>query len=663
MRLAAVLPAVAMSVVAGTALVLAMVGAYRFWLNLVLSVPLTCVLGAVVFVHSRASSGTRRADIVAAMAAVVIAAISFGLYGHQPSQYTFIDQDPGAYSATARWIARSGSLRADAAVGPFATAPNLTFESPAVYDTGGGHLEFQFDHLASAAMAVAFDAGGEQALFRLSAFCTAAALLPIYVLGCGLLRRAWLSVAVMTMVAVSVPFVWTGRGTYSEPYTLLPLAAGMVTLCWLWKKPRVGLALVAGALVGTTVMARIDGVAYLFPLLPFAALLWGRRRRVVAAALLIGAAVPTLIGAIDLHYLSGRYGQDFDSQRALLDRTLVLIAVLCLVALLAQRRSRGAWDRLVRSRVGVVFGGLCGAAFLAGWLLRPALVTVRRPEEPYIERLQRAAGLAVDGTHSYWESSLRWIGWYVGAPAMVLAALGCGTVVWRMLSRRAAAADGVVVSFLALAGVIYVWAPSITGYQIWAMRRYVPLVLPGIALLAGVGVDRILTVSSLRFGRLSAGLVGAAGALLLVVPAGAATVPVRELREQAGFLRVAESACGAAGRRGVFVVTGSFASVVPQTLRSWCGAPTAIVTPNESLAELQALARAWGAECRPLILVAAPASAITRYRTVVGPVAETPTAINPRRLERTLVRRPDGYVVERLSLGLAVVDAPNRCTS
>jgi hypothetical protein len=469
----------------------------------------------------------------------------------------------------------------------------------------------------------------------------------------------------MTMVAVSVPFVWIGRGTYSEPYSLLPLAAGMVALCWLWKKPRVGLALVAGALVGTTVMARIDGVAYLFPLLPFAALLWARRRRTVAAALLIGAAVPAIIGAIDLRYLTGHYLEEFGSRhaRALLDRTFVLIGVLCVLALVARRPSRRAWDRLVRSRAGVVLGGLSGAAFVAGWLLRPALFTVRRPDDAYIARLQRAAGLTVDGTRTYWESSLRWIGWYVGAPAMVLAALGCGTVVWRLLSRRAAAADGVVVSFLALAGVIYLWAPSITGYQIWAMRRYVPLVLPGIALLAGVGVDRILTVSSLRFGRLSAGLVGAAGTLLLVVPAGAATLPVREMREQAGFLRVAESACGAAGRRGVFVVTGSFASVVPQTLRSWCGAPTAIVTPNESPAELQALARAWGAECRPLILVAAPASAISRYRTVVGAVAETRTAINPRRLERTLVRRPDGYVVEQFSLGVAVVDAPNRCTS
>ncbi len=321
-------------------------------------------------------------DVLAAIAALAVAAIALGLYGYHPSQYTFIDEDPGSYSSTARWIARDGSLRDDAAVGPFKGAPNLVFQTAAVFDTGGGHLEFQFNHLASVAMAFAFGVGGQRGLYRLAALSTALALLPLYVLGCRLLRRPWLAVVVAATLAGSLPFIWIGRGTYSEPFTLLPLMAALVALCWLWERPRVGTAVLAGALVGTTLMARIDGVAYLFPLMPFAALLWARKQRSAVVGLLVAAAVPALIGALDLRYLTGPYGKALAHDRSALEHVLLLLAVVSAVAVAASGPVRRLWGRVGRSRAGVVAGGLTSAGFLAGWLAAPHPVHGPRTEQP-----------------------------------------------------------------------------------------------------------------------------------------------------------------------------------------------------------------------------------------------------------------------------------------
>ena len=50
-----------------------------------------------------------------AAATVVVAAASFAFSGWHPGQHVLVDRDPGSYGATARSIARGGSLRVDAA--------------------------------------------------------------------------------------------------------------------------------------------------------------------------------------------------------------------------------------------------------------------------------------------------------------------------------------------------------------------------------------------------------------------------------------------------------------------------------------------------------------------------------------------------------------------
>ena len=69
---------------------------------------------------------------------------------------------------------------------------------------------------------------------------------------------------------------------------------------------------------------------------------------------------------------------------------------------------------------------------LVGLAERPYLQTVRGQTDPAMIRavaaLQRLEGLTVDGTRQYYESSLRWVLWYLGAPALLLACSGAAVL-------------------------------------------------------------------------------------------------------------------------------------------------------------------------------------------------------------------------------------------
>ncbi len=90
--------------------------------------------------------------------------------------------------------------------------------------------------------------------------------------------------------------------------------------------------------------------------------------------------------------------------------------------------------------------------------------------------------------------SLRHVGWLAGSlslPGLVLA-LGGIVIVW---SRGGPAARFAVV-LVVLVAAIFVPSPRVAGYQPWAMRRYLPVVLPGLAL--GVGASLGLMMDSSR---------------------------------------------------------------------------------------------------------------------------------------------------------------------
>ena len=92
----------------------------------------------------------------------------------------------------------------------------------------------------------------------------------------------------------------------------------------------------------------------------------------------------------------------------------------------------------------------------------------------------------------------------------------------------------------------------------------------------------------------------------------------------------------------------------PQTLRSFCNLPVAVMSGRPNGAELRDLARGWRAEGRQLFVVAE--SPATLRKALPGPaVRVTPPATNRHLLNATLLWRPSYYTTESLRFATALV--------
>ena len=208
-----------------------------------------------------------------------------------------INRDPGSYATT--WlVGPRGGLEAPARVGGLQDEQLLRADGYAVYDVGGGRVEFQFTHLSSVALAAAYDVGGPGAMFRTPAAVSGLGLLAVYAVAPGL-RGVGVPLAAPALLAVSLPVVFVARDTYSEPFAFAllwsALAAALLAADrdgpWGW--------VLSGLLGGAALAARPDLVLTLVVLGPLfvlhlASFARDRSRR---AALVAGGSFGVALGA------------------------------------------------------------------------------------------------------------------------------------------------------------------------------------------------------------------------------------------------------------------------------------------------------------------------------------------------------------------------------
>jgi hypothetical protein len=204
---------------------------------------------------------------------------------------------------------------------------------------------------------------------------------------------------------------------------------------------------------------------------------------------------------------------------------------------------------------------------------------------------------------------------------------------------------------------IYLWRPSITPNHIWAMRRYLPAVLPGIIALAVVAIAWILGGRAVRaLPTLGRGVVAALAAAVLVLPPVAATWPVRNVQERRGYLLALDRTCELVGDDAAVLLFAGGAWT--QSVRSWCGVPAALASVRNppTSAEVDALASAWAAQCRRLVLLTDDARSINRYADDVDEFQSSIPVGSGKSLETTFERRPSRYQADpsQLTLGKAV---------
>lgn len=579
-------------------LLLAMLGLFSLPLVLVM----WPVVGVGLWIASRparreagvaAGSATRWLRI-AAVAVALTAAVGNAML---PGEHLQTGRDGGTYTATAGWIASDGGLLIDAQAPPFDDSAGLGFDAAGFHSmVDGGPLYAQFMHAFPAMMATVDEAAGLDAMVRLNGVLGGVALLSLYAFGERLLRP-WAALLAQVAMALNLVFVYFTRAPFSELLMFGMLFGGLWALDQAVGLRDRSVGFVAGLLLGATFLARLDGLVILLmlalALLP--PLVTGRLRRVAPAAL-GGIAAMSAFAAVDLFVFAPFYVTLHVEFLVPLGLAFVLVGLLAFGAGTdpGRRLVHGLLRR--RAQVATAVAALILVAGVYAYVLRPELVVSTWGRTTPIGWLQQREGEAVNEARTYAEQSARWLGWYLGLPALAAGVLGWAGLVRTTIARRVGRLVPFLLSFSGLL-VLYVWRPSITPDHIWADRRFLPVVLPGLLLCAGWLLDRLWdAATATRWPAAVRVAVAGIAALVVVLPL-RLTLPVADLHEEAGLADDVAAACARLGDDAALLLLDEDATAMhyraTQPLRAHCGVPAAWAPEtisDERISELAARA-------------------------------------------------------------------------
>ena len=670
-------------VAAGTALAVPLVAA-QLWRPGV-ALPVLLVALAVAVRVARLVPAVRGPRWAAA--ALVVVAVGSGVWaGATHAEHVVLRRDAGTYALYGQHLATKHGLPVDvdvAALGGAAALELATVASPGFFAQGSGaktHVVPQFLPATPVWLSLGWWAGGWTGLLLVPAVALAFALLAFGALARRLVGPGW-AVLATAALALTQPVLHAGRSTYSEPFALLVGCAAMAVLVAATQADPDGrrvartLGLIAGLLLGSVALVRVDALRESALLLPVVGLLaW--RRSVVARPLLAGVAVATAVAAVTALVLSWPYIQVIAGSLRPLVAAAVVLGGGSWLALRLVRAGRGLPARVVR-----VGPWLLGGAVLLGFALltsRPLWLVARQPpNDPgvyVVGALQLRQGLVVDGGRTYDEASLQWVAWWVGVPALVLA-LGAAVVLAYRLGvvlRDGQPLPGwlapAVVGVASTALTLY--RPGITPDHPWADRRLVSVVLPAVLLLATAAlahppfpalaslsaVKRPLNPHLVRQVRVVVGVVAGVG--LLLGPAAWATWPVAGQRTERGQVEAVRRACAAFGPLDTAILVDSrAANEWPQVLRGVCGVPSLVLRPQkgrlDATAVRQVAAAISAAGRRPVLVTAESPDPIAALGLTPRQVVQVETIED----QRLLKRRPAGSALLDVDLWLGPVSS------
>ena len=605
--------------------------------------------------------GARWLDGVALALVLGFAAVNL----RYSAQIIDVFRDPGVYSITGQWLARHGSLPIPLHPEVFGGVPSVSFYS-AGFDPGttAGSVHPQFSNLLPGLLAVGGWVGGDRLVLMVNPLIGSLALLAMYGLARQLVGRAWALVPLVAL-GVSLPQLQFSRGAYSEPVTMLLVLGGLALLREAQRRDRPWPFALAGLVLGACVLARVDGFYFLLVVPLVAAVeLAGvapahRRERLAGVgALLLGVAVPAAVAMANLVNLSPAYLRGLRGELRMIAAAAVAVTLLggAAVALawsttLLRRAAAARWLPAAAAGVVVLLAAIATS--------RPLWQVGHTPHAPssqtdYIAFLQRAGGFRVDATRSYAEQTMAWLSWYWGPLVVVLGTAGVALAVHRLLARG----DRLLVAPLGMllsTALLYLTVPSIVPDQLWAMRRYLPVIIPGFLIAAAAALSLLARHS--RAG-LAAAVVLACGLVLFPLSGSARLIALREGVPQLVEVR---NLCAAMPADAALVVTGSLGVTYQQTVRSYCDVPVAALRqPTRAhLAAVQAAARAHG---RVLYLLATDPAAVAPDAGPVGVVWQPISCVGVTHLNAVLERAPDAWGAERRALLLGVVTGQGTVT-
>jgi hypothetical protein len=524
----------------------------------------------------------------------------------------FAQRDPATYSLAARWLVSHHSLA-------ISTDPQLFGRPPGFDDTSAGFAHMhsgtvyaQGNHLLPVLLACIGWAFGSTALLQGNIVIGALALVAFFGVARQIAGHAFALVAVIAL-SVSMPYLYVTRDTYSESLALLLTMGGLALLYRALRSGRVRDYGTAGFVTGATALVRIDGYVTLLCLLIIGAVVIGLARGTDpgagwrrGAALFVPALVMTLLGWLDVTRLSPSYYQTQQPQISQILKGAVLLTVLSIgLALLLMRPAvRRLLVRLSRTQLTSFGLGLAVVAAFVVLVTRPQWMQTHGIENTVVSTTQRLAGMTIDGTRTYNEQTVSWQAMYLGWPTVLLAVAGYVLLAVHVVRHRELALLGILTVGPSMT-VLYLWSSKITPDQVWAMRRYVPVVMPVLliaavyvlavlwAALAGRWNGRSLDYRAIWGGRTALVLIAA---LLVAIPL-SVSHPVLGLREEVPQIRQVNAICRALpSDAALLIADDGLRWGYSETMRAYCDVPTIAVptTDATTLAQVRSSVAAGG---------------------------------------------------------------------
>ncbi len=571
----------------------------------------------------------------------------------EKSQPLVVASDQGTSLQFGYWIAQHGSASIPTSAAAFGAAhPGLSFASVG-FAQHGGSLSPQFLAGLPSVLAAAFWAGGIHAALLVGPVLGALAVLTFAGLAGRLCGPRWAPAAAVVL-AVALPEQYTSRAPFGEPLLQILLFGGLCLLIdslgaparasdpgarW-WRtgpSPGIVLAALGGLSLGLTAAVQVGGLTDVLPAIVVIGILFasGKPQWLPFG---IGLVIGVGYGLADGYLLARPYLDELASWL----RTFGFIAAgVTAVTVACVLLTRMGWVRRAARRVLTARplrwlpDAAAALVVLAaiGFAVRPYVQTVRADSGSkviaYVGYLQRAAGLPLDPRRLYAEDTLYWVIWYIGLPAVLLAVCGLALLARRLLRALITWNDPFSVARMWALPLLMIgwvtasvlWRPGTVPDQPWASRRLVPVVLPGLILVA-VWAAAWLTA---RAGTRGAGKIAASAVAVLCVGAlllptalttfgvgisptgrtqpGSAPDGLAFQRTGQGEITAVNKLCAAIGPgASVVIVDPRVGNAFTQLIRGGCDTPTARMDRATPLSLQQVMVGIRQVRRRPVLL-------------------------------------------------------------
>lgn len=413
--------------------------------------------------------------------------VAGGLYLAFPHDSILGGRDQGVYANHGIYIAHHGKL---AVPHPWPASYDSIFREnfeaySGLYQTEPT-MTMQFSQLFPVWLAQAFSTMGHHGLFRLNGMLALLFLLIFYGV-CRLAVPKSYAVVATLFLGLNPSELWLARITLSEIPAQLFIWSGLLLLLSALKMGHSGLMRWAGIFLGFSALVRIDSLV-LVPMLFLSHLAYKIVRGPTEEdslsiwPVLYQTALPVFLLAVGYYAVfSSPY---FDALSSHLQK-IGLAAFFALFALLVTTprivRTVRPW-LTGRATLVLIGSALLALAVYAYWI-RPNMVPYSMITKP---------GYPLHGTRDYRENSLVNLTRYLSPLVVSIAIFGWLVSLWTLVLKRQSL--HLIALLVVVAGFsgLYLWNPYVAPYHFWAVRRFVPVVIPGFVLCAVLGAWSIV---------------------------------------------------------------------------------------------------------------------------------------------------------------------------